>query len=100
MGLKRQIESWANNNWPTRTNDSVEKKLKEELNELLEALDQKDILSIAEELFDVYAMVIDYAYMHNLDLRELFAAKKTIMKHRKNHGKKVALEKEIIGLYI
>ena len=98
--MKKEIIRWSNENWPHRSELDVTLKLQEELQELLEAIEKNDEINIAEELFDVYAMIIDYAYTHNIKLRRVFAAKRAIVNLRKKAGKQPTVEREILGAYL
>jgi len=98
--LNEEIIKWCREEWPKRTLESVERKLLEETQELRDAIHKKDELNTKEELFDAYAMIVDYCFMHNIDLQKLFEAKKEIIEHRKLWGKMPNQEKEILRRYL
>jgi NTP pyrophosphatase (non-canonical NTP hydrolase) len=104
MGLKKDIIKWSAKNWPDRTPQDIEAKLYEELQELAEALNNQskceDLVNIAEELFDVYAMIIDYAYVRGINLKDMFKAKSLIIEKRKTVGKQKAFEHDIIRMFL
>lgn len=98
--LNEEIIDWCHKEWPGRTKEKVENKMLEELQELSDAIKNKDELNTKEELFDAYAMIVDYCFMHNISLEKLFEAKKEIIEHRKLWGKMKNQENEILRRYL
>lgn len=98
--MKRKLINWANKHWPNRSKLDITLKLKEELQELLEAIEKDDKVNIAEELFDVYAMIHDYCNDNGINLKEIFRAKKIIVNNRKRIGKNKELEQGIIRMFM
>lgn len=102
--MRKKIIKWSNENWADRTPQDVEDKLYEELGELKEALENQskceDLINVAEELFDVYAMIIDYADIRGINLKSMFAAKRLIIEKRKTIGKQKDFEREIIRTFL
>lgn len=98
--LNEEIIKWCREKWPNRTHEKVEKKLVEELEELIQAIKNKDALNVFEELFDAYAMIVDYCYMNGIKMGEAFEAKKEVMEFREVWGKMPNQEREILRRYI
>jgi NTP pyrophosphatase (non-canonical NTP hydrolase) len=101
MGLRKEIIEWCAKEWPYRDKTSIRVKLLEEIQELKEAIENEDVINTAEELFDVFAMVVDYAHRHDVNLKRMFAAKRAIVDRRKISGvKDKQLEREILKGYL
>lgn len=98
--MKRKLINWANKHWPNRSKADITLKLHEEIKELEAALIADDKVNIAEELFDVYAMIHDYCNDNNIDLKEIFRAKKIIVNNRKQMGKQKDIEQSIIRMFM
>lgn len=98
--LNEEIIQWSKDNWPKRNHESVEKKLVEELGELLQAFANKDALNTIEEIFDVYAMIVDWCNLNCVDLNKIFKAKREIIEFRKTWGKMPNQERAILRSYI
>jgi len=98
--MKRKLINWANKNWPNRSKADIKNKLLEELNELAIAIKDNDEVNIAEELFDVYAMIHDYCNDNKINLKEIFRAKKIIVNNRKRIGKHKDIEQSIIRMFL
>lgn len=100
MGLKKDIIKWTDEEWPERRLQDVHAHLLEELKELVQALENNDPINIAEELFDVYAMIIDYCDNYEIDLKDMFRVKKMIVEKRKKIGKQAQYERDLIGAFL
>lgn len=102
--MNNEILIWSEENWPNRTPQNVEDKLYEEVNELKQALENEtrcsDMVNIAEELFDVYAMIVDYAHIRGINLKKMFEVKKIIVELRKTKGKDKEIERELIKAFL
>ena len=79
MKINRKILKWSVQQWPLRTRATRKAKLIEELKELIQALENNDEVNTAEELFDAYAMIVDYADANKVKLKNIFRAKKIII---------------------
>lgn len=100
MKINRKILKWSVQQWPLRTRATRKAKLIEELKELIQALENNDEVNTAEELFDAYAMIVDYADANKVKLKNIFRAKKIIIENRKRIGKQKELERGIIRTFM
>lgn len=100
MKINKKILKWSVQQWPLRTHATRKAKLIEELKELIQALENNDEVNTAEELFDAYAMIVDYADANKVRMKNIFKAKRIIIENRKRIGKQKDLERGIIRTFM
>lgn len=76
--FNKELASWVNETFPTKTKESIALHLKEEVDELLKSHNE-------EEIADCFMLVLDYANHLNIDILEAAKKKLKICKNRKWH---------------
>ncbi len=78
--LQNDVVRWANQTFPSRTRESIVKKLQEECKELL----RPDITGeeLAGEMADVFILIFDLAHWDRVDVMNAVHAKMEVNRHR------------------
>ena len=81
MKIEQDILNWHRETFPRATDYAVHKKFAEEINELRESLDH-DIISVANEIADVFISGTAFLDRHGISLERVIREKFDIVKQR------------------
>lgn len=81
--LQKDVKGWADSLSPSRRPQDAVVKLVSEAAELLDAVLNKDVAAVADELADVQILLADLAEMHGLNLIQVARVKMLTNRRRK-----------------